>query len=591
MKNRHKINWMLVIEAICLGGIFVLAWRFFFRHSGGPMSWDEVQYMAVSLNPQPHAHILNRYFHIYFQKLFFVLAGSPLAGARLFWSFLIASSMLLIYINARLLSRSHNAPLYGIVSVLLFFTYPPLIKESGVTYADVTVMMLLTLALYIYLMYHHTRAKHAWLLILLGIIWFFAIKSKESGIAFASVLLGLAFSNDGKLNLRGWIRCMGFVMIGLLIGQVFLMLLDWAFLGDALFSLRLENFKVLREFNFVGEHTRSSENWFENIFSLLSVPFWLMIIGFLSKSSQLKPHEKVLWLLPFGLIVFLNISMINGKWGAITRYYWPAVSTVAILGSQCMPVDDNVFRNSWQTIKRFVFDLAKRLRLLPQSEMLATHRPLTPALSVLLIALTLLVLAALALLAYGVLLFSRAYDWYLGDFLGAIVYPFALTTLILLFMFFKRWNATLLAAALVCFALLPICSGYGNIRDFVKDKIIAYRNTRFMPYIVYEDRVSCLSEGERIYFSESLYTNGRGYLGSDALNSSWMFNLYFSCNIQPSQVMVSAVTHDLIPYRFTYGFILEEDFRRLDENARIEIERHYRLYRSPGFDVILLSAH
>jgi len=254
-----------------------------------------------------------------------------------------------------------------------------------------------------------------------------------------------------------------------------------------------------------------------------------------------------------------------------------------------MPIDDNLFRNSWQAVKCFMFGLAERLWLLTPHEASVADRPLSPALSALLIALAMLSLAALGLLVYGVFLVSRVYDWYLGDFLSAIVYPFALTALILLFMFFKRWNAPLLAIALVCFALLPVCSGYGNMRDFVKDKIIAYRNIRFMPYIVYEDQVSCVSEGERIYFSESLYANGRGYLGSDALNSSWMFNLYFSCNIQPSQVMVSAVTHDLIAYRFTYGFILEEDFRNLDADARAELERRYRLYRSPGFDVILLT--
>lgn len=86
----------------------------------GPIGSDEVGYMQVSLNNTKEPFIVNRYFHVYLQKMFIMLAPSPLVGARVYWAFLITLTGFLIYLYARLLSITNNI-IHSMVAVALFF--------------------------------------------------------------------------------------------------------------------------------------------------------------------------------------------------------------------------------------------------------------------------------------------------------------------------------------------------------------------------------------------------------------------------------------------------------------------------------------
>jgi len=91
----------VVLEAIAAVGLAVAIAVLLFRYAGAPVSWDEFDYMHTGLNPEPLGYILNRYFHIYFQKPFLSLASTPLMGAKIFWVFLVSSTGLLVYWCAR----------------------------------------------------------------------------------------------------------------------------------------------------------------------------------------------------------------------------------------------------------------------------------------------------------------------------------------------------------------------------------------------------------------------------------------------------------------------------------------------------------
>ena len=91
--NRPRLEYFIV------GALFFAAWIWFIFHSGGPCCKDDVTYMHLAQFPEKHAYILNRYFHIYFMKLFLWIAG-PMQGIKIFWSFLTASTGLMVYISA-----------------------------------------------------------------------------------------------------------------------------------------------------------------------------------------------------------------------------------------------------------------------------------------------------------------------------------------------------------------------------------------------------------------------------------------------------------------------------------------------------------
>ena len=88
--------------------VFVVFFITFIIVNGGPITNDELKYLALSLDTTQEPRILNRYFHIYFQKFFVYYLNDPFVGMQIFWSFIISSTAALTFYSAILISNSKS---------------------------------------------------------------------------------------------------------------------------------------------------------------------------------------------------------------------------------------------------------------------------------------------------------------------------------------------------------------------------------------------------------------------------------------------------------------------------------------------------
>ena len=67
----------LLVECGIVLSLFFGLWVYLTKHAGGPITLDEFWYIEAALNSRAYPEVLNRYFHVYLQKLFFALTGHP----------------------------------------------------------------------------------------------------------------------------------------------------------------------------------------------------------------------------------------------------------------------------------------------------------------------------------------------------------------------------------------------------------------------------------------------------------------------------------------------------------------------------------
>ena len=305
--------WLALINLFLL---FLGIWLVLYNYAGGPQSWDEMRYMYLSMHPEPDPGILNRYFHIYFQKAFFYLAGNdPFLGVKLFWSFLIALTTMLIVINTKYFTPWGNW-LLGFFPLLFFYAQPRILPFAGVTYADYTAMTMLTLSLTWYIGSFRSSRYQYLFLALLGMTMFFAYKSTDNGIFSTVYLLGLGFSQgENRFIIERWLKRAGVVLLGLLIGQIVLMFLDQIFLGDAFFSLRASSWASLIQVNFGAGGKRFIDLLSKNLWILILFTMFVLGVGVLFFALERKGKDgmqvnlfgRVITLTPTKVIFFIGI--------------------------------------------------------------------------------------------------------------------------------------------------------------------------------------------------------------------------------------------------------------------------------------------
>ncbi len=245
----------LLIEAGVVVVAFLLGWTYLSGRNGYPISTDDVFYLHVAFNTAQWPHILNRYGHIYALKLFVALSnGDPFRAANLYWGLLMSASMTLTYVGTRLLTGSRYAVSIaaGVLAVLFFVSQPFLVENAAVPFADYSLTLMLVLAAVLYLLIQRSGRFRVPLLVVLGLIFFFALKTKEISIVIGILVMGLGFEANDRYRVARLFRNSLPVLAGMVAGQIVFMILDQAFLGDALFGLRPENWQRLLTFNLQG---------------------------------------------------------------------------------------------------------------------------------------------------------------------------------------------------------------------------------------------------------------------------------------------------------------------------------------------------
>jgi hypothetical protein len=525
------ISRRLFIECIAVLSFFFGLWVYLTMHAGGPITWDEFWYIEASLNSTAYPEVLNRYFHIYLQKLFFALAGHPVLGVKVFWSFEIALVTVLIYTSVRLLSD--GAGYWGAYTAVLFFFCQTLIFNfAGVPYADFTAMLMIALGVVLFL-FNQTQKVRRSFLILLGLTFFCAVKSKETGVCLIPVLWGSLWEGNAR---NGWSRAAqnaGSLAIGIAIGICGFMFLDHVFLGDALWAWRLSNLRRLMSMN-IGPWDRLGENWYDLLLTGIDIapPVLLYLLSFESaENRQDKSIIKYLWLIPLVAVVFLTDTLIRGRWGVVPRYFVPAIPVVCILAGHTINVRGNSHDGA---IKSLLLLAVAAAAVTPV--ILWTEKSLAPV------------------------------GWQHYTFYKAIAYPLGLSLLLYLLVWVRRWNLIkrfLVSLCLVLVISYPLTISENTIRLRVTAEQSA---RRYYPYAAFA-REMVFSPDMKIFISKNLNTK-YGMLDMGNSICRGLFNWFFKQAANDAQFVVADPQKVFSDDSYTYIFLTMEDWVTLQEEVQ-----------------------
>lgn len=326
-----KIPYRL-IEILVVTLFFLILFLLLIRYvPSSPISSDIQLYHEIGIKGLKDPFVLNRYFHIYLQRLFTAIADSPIQGMGWFWAFLVSGTTVLVYFVSNKISKS--AFLVGLIAVAFFVSSNVVPDFLGVTYVDVTAMFL---GMVILACYVQSLNKKYWL-ILLGVAMFLGFKTKETTLPITAVLILFGWYQD-KFDFKLYWGKVRLVLFGMLIGMLIFGVLNLIFVNDFLFGFRLIEIKAFIE-SYVPEPgislaINSYDSWYYS--------FWLkyaLLLFFFYVLSGYKTMRhnifgiRILWLIPLAITFFILLS-INDRWGFLSRFILPAIPIMCVLAAQ-----------------------------------------------------------------------------------------------------------------------------------------------------------------------------------------------------------------------------------------------------------------
>ena len=257
-------------RAALLLGLFVLTFIASLPFTGPVRGGDDTAYLlTATFNLE--GWFYGRYAHVYLLKLFTALSGgNPLLGARVWWSFIFASTVAALAVSVRsvgsgLQLRTLAATLFVLLSQTI------VVGLIGAGFADYSAMMFVTVAVAVSmhaLISAHERPppRHEWHALAIGALTAGAFRSKEVGAIL--VLLPLLFLIvDGRLDLSRFARRLGYWTAGCVGLLAFLMILDGLILGNFFFTVQGHRLEWSKGVNFPdGVAERSgADSWLNTI--------------------------------------------------------------------------------------------------------------------------------------------------------------------------------------------------------------------------------------------------------------------------------------------------------------------------------------
>ena len=511
--------------------VFLLAGCLLGSHyAQGFIAWDDLHYMHTSWSLLVEPNILNRYFDIYLLKFFTAItAGDPFSGARLFGAFISSLTIVLVYLNARILAKTHPF-WYGMLAVLFLLSFQLFTTNFGATLPDFTVAMMVAIGVTIYLLYHRLPAHQDLLVILFGLVLFLSYKTKETGLLLGVLIPGFLISEEKILRRRIIIRQLLLILAGVGIGLVLFVILNGLLIKDAFFGFSLSDIRAWLGQNELSTYVRTTDNYLDVVG--LSAPFILALVWALKPDQRFTVNDRLLWLLSIGFIIFLNLTLIKANYNVIPRYVLPVYVVISILAPQAVRTD--FIGSSWK----------ERLRM------------------------GVIILGSFLIAGLGALtvyyLLARPANWEIKDYLKGIIGPIALLILIAWLVFSKRnTNVSLVVVMIGIGALtLPFAAVY--INSVYKGNQVYQSNGRFQPFAEFSNIVTC--NPGKILISGSIYETG-GKLGRDRSSSWWMYDLYYRCHTQQDQVIFSNSPLKALNDSYQYVFLDVSDYRTLKSNA------------------------
>jgi len=436
----------------------------------------------------------------------------------------------------------------GLVAVLFLCSYQLFVYYAGCTFADLTVMFLLMLGTFVYFAFLVGRNKYRRLVIMiLGLIFFWAVKSKETGICMGFLFFGLGEDEAGFRSISRFVRDIGWVCVGMAAGCVLLMVLDQIFLGDFWFSIRPSSIKGLFSYN-TGEyiHDQKNRSWFTilSMGPVLTLFMLYILVGRKLRGRALSIHEICAWMIPLSVMFFLTASSIRIRCGSVQRFLFPAVPGICVWAAQFFQfkIDGSLFGSK--------------------------DNPRIPRA---------LVTAFLILLAFIVVSFvmNKAPDavkdagWKSPErFYISVILPLSTMGLIICGNIpRKRSPAAVFLVSLCLFFLIyfPL----GNNVTKLREKITLQRSEfRYEPYRVFANELR-FDDDVKILVSKDIYNRSR-MLGREVKSHCWLFNVFFNQKFTYEQFVDGGV-EDILKGDYTYAFLTWRDLKDIREKHNIEV--------------------
>ena len=546
-------------------GLIAAFWAF--SRVGTAVNWDDLLYMNMSINPGREAWLLNRYGHIYLLKFFFFITGDCITAGRVYWCFVFFGTAVLVYWCAKILAGKRGYVI-GTIAALLFLIQPLLVvREWGCPLADFTAMLFVSLGAFVYLAFLDGRHKHRhWVIMALGLIFFWAMKSKETSICMIVLFLGLGREESGVFSIRRFARDIGWACLGGLAGCAMLMILEGAFLGDAFYSIRPSTFAgsvdhyVNRPSDTLSRlaKTREVMSWYVGMgkhewLVALFAPFVLyLMIGWKSVSRQFNLREKMVWLIPLFLMMFLTYA--RSVFWVLPRYFSPAIPLVCVWAAQFF----------WFDVSGTV-SAGKTNRAIPRVVAAAG-----------LILSAFLVVYVLMSFMPGVSAYYKFMRWDVlrvrfktseNIFYALGIVPLVVTILLVAGTFFRKRGLTVLFISFTCLFLLL----WQPLRfDFSKNGMEATAQKsewRFLPYKVFKDQFQ-FDKDIKVLISEDVH-NRSWMLGNRDYRQCWMFNIFFNQKYTDEH-FIQGTWEDILKGDYTYGIMTWREWEGIRKKHNVE---------------------
>jgi len=559
-----------IIESLVLISTFVFGCIIGTYYSPGPIAWDDLLYMHTAWNATADTTIMNRYFIVYLLMFFNILArGDPFLGVRMAGAFIFTCTILTIYLNARTLAPSNKA-LYGSLAVLFMLAYPKFAVFWGVMFPDFVVTMFIMIGVYIYLLYHRSSRFYRAFLFLYGLVFFMAVRSKETGLILVFLVPGFLLQNElltvdhsfsalatqrWKAFLRQAFPRLGVVLAGFIFGiGLFIFLNAWV-LKSPWFGWRPADFLTLFAFNTrEADAVRDAQNFFVPFGS--SVPFIMAIIAIFKFRNIPRSYFRILYLLPLGLVIFLNFTLIRGAWDVVVRYIIPGLAVTSILAPLSISEDIDKISSS-QPYTKWVYVLGS-------------------------FSLSLII----SFLLYRIA--ARGTDWEWNNFANAIIGPMALCIWIAWAILSKSGSRFSLIFSLVCIGMMTLPSFFHSTYTIYTGAARVASVNRFKPFAVFQNDIKVCPTG-KVFISTTIhYSDESRPLSRDALSSLWMFDLYFRCHSNLEQFEFSKPGPETLEVGYQYLFLHRRDLDNSTIVLTPEVQRDYILAAESEQKIFLL---
>lgn len=197
-----------------------------------------------------------------------------------------------------------------------------------------TFMTVLMVNVYI-LILMSCRFWRKWGIFILGILFFLALKTKETAfVASITLMLGILYeilSNKERSGSR-WLRTL---VLGFLAGVGLFVVLNTLVLGDPFFGFRMSDIKIFINSYVSGAvvtpKVADGQNWFSGFwFRYLYVPYLLYLVGGVKYRNSMPFPLRIIWVTPLLVTLFVVFS-VNNAWGYDFRFVLPSLPIVAML--------------------------------------------------------------------------------------------------------------------------------------------------------------------------------------------------------------------------------------------------------------------